>query len=314
MTSATSYGSYVEALRERGLKLDPGNGEKVYIDGRSYERRIFADRRLGNEAGIPERIVRGTAGVALGISNLSSSCLERSWGVITKGRIEENVLVPNHETDRSRANLIQNLGYDPTKNESIQEYLKIPRIWAQLEGRDGHFMLREERRGRTSSFIFVPNGDFSKATSIVLSTSKTGEALKGAQLQRAMYTFSAQYEDLKEGMEKGAEKFATDYLVKNPTANKNKIKQQYLEQMQGFVISARRKHTRVFGHVDTNKRGLYDWYLGGYKIDWSEGTKKDVKDLHEMEPGKELKASYPFAEPAPPPTDRARQEPNSGRS
>ena len=62
--------------------------------------------------------------------------------------------------------------YDPKDKASIQNFLRDPRVLANMKEKGGHYIYPDASR---SSFIFIPNGDFSKAKSIVVTNGRTKE-------------------------------------------------------------------------------------------------------------------------------------------
>ncbi len=204
--------------------------------------------------------------------------------------------------------LIQRLGYDPKNKASIRDYLKRPEIRRNLLESNGNYMLPEHRNaGRgISSFLFVPNGDFSKATSIKIHEAESGQPLKGAEFTRAMYSYSSQYEDLMKGIKEKADKWMEKVTDLTP-AQKEKVKETLIKSLKNgiVVLDFKGHHTRLYPHdLDPNKYSELTGFFGsmkGTRISWSKGTTKDVDEFHKATPKKELPTHKPFEQAPPPP-------------
>jgi len=282
--------------------------QKVNIDGRTFEQITYQ-----NERGFFKRTVVGIAGGAIQALGIQSEWGQKAWEYYRHGErkiltggftgrgvdaLRKERLAPTLDpTSKAKNRLIERLGYDPKDPESIRAYLARPEIRAQLIKVNGHYVLPELRRNGTSSFLFVPDGDFSKATSIRVADAKTGEKLKGKEFHRAMNTYCSQYED----MCKGIDTLISGYIsrkhpdfAKFSPAKKKKIKDNLRKMMQP-VLDYKGEHGRLYlRDPGPNKRGDYNSFLKGIRYDWSASTKKDVKAIHNAAPDKKLSEDKPF--------------------
>lgn len=230
----------------------------------------------------------------------------KSFILVPQGDVNKATLVPTRLT-----NLIVRLGYDPKNRSSIKAYLERPDIFRRLIEKNGNYYLQEERRDGTSSFLFVPKGDFSKACSIKVSNSKTGEPLSGDAFDKMMFTYGKQYENMIKGMEKNAEERAIRKAKKEGREDDQewiqREKKKILKSFRVAVMSPRGDHTRLYGRVDPNAKDIfgnryYNSPMGGIRVDWDKPTAKEIKELWEKKPDSELKKERPFADSAPPAT------------
>lgn len=279
------------------------------IDLNNYDLRNPAHvRQLLQDPGIQNQLISdGNGNSYLPIDN-------KSFILVPQGDVNKATVVPTRLTS-----LIVRLGYDPKIRSSIKAYLERPDIFRRLIEKNGNYYLQEERRDGTSSFLFVPKGDFSKACSIKVSNSKTGEPLSGDAFDKMMFTYGKQYENMIKGMEKNAKERATraaDKLIKNGDLREDekdswieREQKRILKSFRVAVMSPRGDHTRLYGRVDPNAKDIfgnryYNSPMGGIRVDWDKPTAKEIKELWEKKPDSELKKERPFADSAstPPPT------------
>lgn len=287
--------------RERSVAVSARNSEAIRgtIDLNNYDLRNPAHvRQLLQDPGIQNQLIPdGNGNSYLPIDN-------KSFILVPQGDVNKATLVPTRLT-----NLIVRLGYDPQIRSSIKAYLERPDIFRRLVEKNGNYYLQEERRDGTSSFLFVPKGDFSKACSIKVSNSKTGEPLSGDAFDKMMFTYGKQYENMIKGMEKNAEERAIRKAKKVGREDDQewiqREKKKILKSFRVAVMSPRGDHTRLYGHVDPNAKDIfgnryYNSPMGGIRVDWDKPTAKEIKELWEKKPDSELKKERPFANSAPP--------------
>lgn len=339
-TDVTNHPHFQKLQREGISHIDHSSRKTVYVDGVRYEEITVSDRPepLKGKIGMAKRIGLGAVGLLGTVANISKdfrrATLETAWN----GRAEEKVLYNKTDpmteerraeaTDgRSRNALEQRLGYDPKNRASIKAYLERPEIRKQLlSDGNGNYMLPEHRRDGTSSFLFVPNGDFNKATSIKISTASSGEQLKGAEFHKAMLTYGSQYEDMIKGRDQKADELAVQLGKKRGLnddqieAQKEELKKKVLKHMHIAVISPKGNHTRFYSsNVDPNAKDIfgrraYANSLTGTRIDWSDSTKKDVAQTWKKGPEDKLTKERPFENGPPEPAPHREDEDESSRA
>lgn len=320
-----------EALAQRdGLHILPGSEQTVTVDGVQWTEETYVDRN--EELSTPARIFRGLAGVIAFPINAWKRGREWGLGSAIDGRIERKVRHTRQDPlDRERrlpaANLnspamqqhiqdmivlgaphnyqpsalIERLGYDPKNRMSIQAYLERPEIKSRMIKDDstGNYMLPENHREGVTSFLFVPKGDFTKASSVILSDGKTGFALVGHQFEKAMNTYQAQYEgtlkDKEEQVKHLTTQLAKKYEQQGIEREPQELRQEVLNEMRVAVLDHKRKNTRFFSHINPNYRNIYTNPFKGTRSDWDKATVEYTDEIQRTKPSDHLPNNRPFA-------------------
>ncbi|MCC5831670.1 MAG: hypothetical protein JJU12_01315 [Chlamydiales bacterium] len=226
---------------------------------------------------------------------------DKSFIFVSKGDASRATLV-----SRPLTKLIIRLGYDPKDRETIKAYIDRPDIRKQLLS-DGHgnYYLPEHRRNGTSSFLFISKGNFNNPSSIVISDTNTGEALKGSQFEKAMFAYGYQYEDMINGIEKKANEIA-QRIAKDkgwdPTKDKDKIdkeKEEIKKYWRTVVISPKMGQSRLYSSVNPNARGIFGGHAfsnpyTGTHLKWESQTEKAITELYQKKADDRLTKDRPF--------------------
>lgn len=226
--------------------------------------------------------------------------------------------IANHELDgapkltEQEADEILRVQYTPTRDSSVRALFDPanPRAQAnrmKLVEAHGHYFMTEERRDGRTSFIFVPNCDFSKATSYNIAYTKNGAPICNHDaLLRYVDDFCAAYGEINEKWEKEAYKIALRIATQDPDKDENdeeylkELTRKVIESRGAIVLSPKGEHVRIYSKgadpntVNTNS------YFSGVLIDLSGGAKKQWKDNHNSnrsEYKKDLEGNKPFANP-----------------
>lgn len=89
--------------------------------------------------------------------------------------------------------------YDPADKSSIQTFLKDPRVLANMKEKGGHYIYPDEGR---SSFIFIPNGDFSQAKSIKVTNGKSKDLIQNPKdLEMCISKFATAFNQVENNWE-----------------------------------------------------------------------------------------------------------------
>lgn len=89
--------------------------------------------------------------------------------------------------------------YDPTNKASIIQFLSNPAVQAKIQTKGGHLVYVDQDRG---SFIFVRNGDWSTAESVLVSNGKTKDPVTNPKdLEMCVAKFCMSYETIQNDWE-----------------------------------------------------------------------------------------------------------------
>lgn len=256
-----------------------------------------------------ETVARYAGGVFAGPLNISKKVRDETWGMAGQGYIERKVYVTVDETpEDKKAQRIkdkQHLGYVPGKSKSIQKYLADPNIRAQLCEANGHYYMVDQRaEGQgISRIIFVPDGNFDKATSYTVCDAKTGDPIKNRDaLMRHARSFCASYHDIEEGWDKEAGKIAENLNKNDRLVSLNGAtftKEDVKKKKKSVVIDVDSGHARVY----TDHRTSLDTssYRTGTTVSLSDSVNKEIKKLYDkdlMDNKEKLhEPNQPFAKP-----------------
>lgn len=305
----------------------PGSQKRVILDGIQYNQLTRTDRR--EELSKPARAFRALVGILAFPINAWKRGREWGLGSAIDGRIKRDVRYGGvdplqGERDKNAVNpnsaamqrhiqamralgadenyrpsaLIERLGYDPKNRMSVRAYLERPEIKAQMiyDKTTGNYMLPVNDREGTSSFLFVPKGDFSKASSIVMSDAKTGESLKGHAFSKAMHTYQSQYDDMVKGIEENVDYLTTQLRKKygDEEIEDEELRTQVKNQFRVAVLDHKRKNTRFFSHINPNYRGIYTNPFKGTRIDWEKSTVEHTDEIQRTKQPERLPNDRPF--------------------
>lgn len=268
---------YLERLdAEEGFKKV--GSTKTTIQGRAVkeytlEKKLASTSKMGRGV---ERVIRGLGCLALPLL-IDSKYREETWQASTKGVItRKEVYVtpkPKDVKRASKADKITNkrvLQYDPTDKVSIKAYLERPEIRANLQEEHGNYYLLEERRAGEgiTSFLFVPSGDFEKATSVKVWNAQSGKPLENTeQLRRAVRSYCVVYHAVEKGWDTEAQTLLDELVGKDATMAVYTL-EMIKKAKKSIVIDPNNHHVRVYGEAPMNldKNSVYT------------GTPIDIKD------------------------------------
>lgn len=230
------------------------------------------------------------AGAAAVPMLISETVRNETYKMASQGFIKETKAVRIPMTANQKAAEAfqdeQHLGFIPGNSDSIQDYLDDPEVRKQLCEKNGHYYLIDQRsvdKG-ISRFIFVPNGDFSKACTVQVWDAKTGEPIENAdKLVRAVKSYCASYNSVEEGWDKEAEKIAEQMNnMYGWSGTLNAItKDEIKERRRSVVIDPSTGQARVYAaHATTFDTSDY---RRGTEITLADDVKKEIAKYYDKD-------------------------------
>ncbi len=247
-------------------------------------------------SGVVERIARGAAGIVTFPLLLSQDHRDRTINPAISGSAKETVYTPTGREFEDAAE-IENLGFDPKNGASIQAHLEKPEIRAQIRESNGHYFLPVRQGKWSSRFLFVPNGDFSKAKSIKMWTAKDGKAITNTeQMLRAARSYCASYSEIEKGVEDLQKDLAKHVvrLGRDRGVTEDEAKEAIKRRPKTVVIDMRYGQLRFYGKLDPNRVNPDSAFTGTVK-GLKDQTKKEINRIHgKMESKEPLEGERPF--------------------
>ena len=289
--------SRLQEIRNQNYLNDP-TSKTVVIRGRKVMLKTYVKNE---DLGTLEKVGRFLGGVAMAPLLLSKNFRDDTINPAIYGKAEEKMFVQIEPKKQDDKKLKKQLGYIPNDRATIRAYLKQPEIRAKLQSANGHLFLPEERRiGKDgiSSFIFVPNGDFSKAQSKVICKGKTGGPVTNhEELLTDIRDYVAAHSDIEKGIDEAAEKIAKFMNKKKKEGEDGYVTVDMIKARMGpLLIDPANGEMRILPRtlgLNTDATS----YRVGSKITVNEGTQKAWNRLHNSnltEHKASLKGEKPF--------------------
>jgi hypothetical protein len=289
-------------LEEKGFRVS--NRRNCKVRGRNVQKVDYTKNEVTSVGNRIKYLAR-TIGYGLlgGIPFTTKEGRDATINPLFRGRAKETLDVDMGEEDPEE--LEETLNYNPKNPASIREYVDRPDIRKRLLQADGNYFLPEQRRNGVSSFLFVPKGDFSKATSIVVFNAKDGSSVTNyAELMRSIRTFSASKENIDEAWEKKLKNLAQDLKKSlsnhSDKDNLDKLRKSLNKQKGIIVIDVKNFEARIYSkdsdlNVDMNS------YKTGTSISLSDATKEAIRTVHgkSMKSDQKLEGDKPFKKEIP---------------
>src|ERR1700722_3296325 len=227
-------------------------------------------KKMKNEPLIGGRTALTTLGILGGPLNFIQSWKDNTTNLGMDGKVEKTVFVKSDEEED-----IHHLKYDPkdrpsSSKMSIANYAKKLASEGSPDVRqiNGHLVIRERsRKGGITSCIFVPNGDFDKATSIRQNKPDGTPLTNSDEHWRAINDLCGLYDKVESELDKESERIAismvkekrseddehTEELTPEEKAEVKELQKAVRSQFKFFVISPDNQHIRVYGDIDRNE-------------------------------------------------------------
>ena len=289
--------------------------------------RIMADEErplIGERTISTAKTVAGTVGT-LGLGLLSEEHrddVQLAWN----GKVEKDVLITIKDGGTVAGleeEINKGLKYDPKDVVSVQEYLEKeyhngnPRV-RELSNGDV-YMIENKRKGSgISSFIFAPNGDFSKAKSVQFFDTKNGKGIFDEKKQlEAVRLYSETISGIEGEWEKMAEKLADGYIANHSDEDEDEINRQDLIDAiiarRGVVVIDPKFHcARVLGSefdLNNNPGG----YWKGVMVKFDDATSASVDKIYNMDHKTKLGGKKPYNTPPHERIEEGRNHRSQGR-